>query len=241
MSEYTPVAIAELYPDAPQAAFDKLEQALNMVLPGSDTHERYLDVGEVGLAAVIAVDPPVEAHNYSPFDPTTPSRLAFMANNQDLRPSAWEPKSTDETVLGGPIPIGMGRFTAFAIAKVNWIAISNDVQSYNVDRASIEPGAVGIAGGIWNAGSLEAVSGLWEVHDHMGVKLLEAETYKEVEGNDPERTADDIAADVEAIIHKIKSFHEGVSAADLSREDVFNVLRMLDGYMARYLRTPEED
>ncbi len=46
----------EQYPHAAEVAFARLEEAVNMVLPGSDCHDRYLGAEAVGLAVVIAKD-----------------------------------------------------------------------------------------------------------------------------------------------------------------------------------------
>src|SRR3990167_9355918 len=72
----------ELRPSAAKVAFDRTEQALNLLLPNSDAHSsRYKSVGSVGLAVVIARDD-VLPNSYNPLDPAAQGRTLFRANNR---------------------------------------------------------------------------------------------------------------------------------------------------------------
>lgn len=226
------IELAELVEQHPGTAgdvFTRLDEALNAVLPGSDTHERYEGIQEVGLAVVVARD--ALRQSYSPLDPETPAKLSFMGDNRQEHLAAWELKDTDEAVIGGAIPAGIGRFTAYALAKINAMTgeSNNDIASYSARQASIAPGKVGIAGGRWIMNSLVGVSGLWEVHDHLVAGIFADEMDKAAVTGTPLRTADELAADIEPLLASVKSLHSGTSAADLSRDEVARLLRAMNG------------
>jgi hypothetical protein len=171
MSSFNAARFVEEHPEMANEAFARVEGALNLVLPGSDTHARYQGIEEVGLAVVVGrdADPPL---SFNPFDPATPTRLSFMADNRQLRPGAWEPSSKDKMILGGAVPESMGRFTAYALAKINQIAGSERIVSYDPRKVSNETGRIGLAGAKWLDGALVGASGLWEVHDHVAPESL---------------------------------------------------------------------
>lgn len=228
MTEPRLYAAVERNPSVAFRLFWNLEGALNKLLPGSELHERYRDVGDVALAVAVGHD----AHsNFDPFDPATSSRVSFINNNRSHRPEAWLPKDTDAEILGGEVPEDMGRFTAFALAKMNHLLTTNDVISFDPDRIAIEPGKVGIAGGIWVPDSLLGVSGLWEVHDHVVARVI-AEEMK-----DPPDTllqnSDKLAEKVEPVFWQVNKAHKGVPAAEVNRHDYMNLLLVADGMIAR--------
>jgi hypothetical protein len=220
--------LTEAYPQIAEDVFNRLDGALNKVLPGIKTPERYEEIGEVGLALVVGRDGFLSSYN--PLHPRTPNVLSFMADNRLTHPDAWQPKETDEEIIGGVIPEGMGRFTAFALAKINAMAESeNPTLSSHAVGISNQPGKVSYAGGIYIAHSLVGVSGLWEVHDHVTSGIFTDEMVKQSAGDFPfTRTADELAADIEPIFAKVTSLHEGVAADDLNRQQVGLLLDRID-------------
>jgi len=229
----------EQHPLAADNTFARLDRALNLVLPGSDTHERYESIEEVGLAVVIAISG--LRQQYNPFNPTERLPLSFMADNRDTHPGAWEPKDTDAEILGGTIQEGVGRFTAYALAKINTVSASDDDRSYREDTVSIGPGRIGIAGGRWVGQSLVGVSGLWEVHDHITAGIYVDEFWLELDSDTSQRTADNLAEEIEPVLACIKSLHQDVEAADLSRKQIAELLLMADGVMSRFRTLRLED
>jgi hypothetical protein len=210
-------------PVAAKGVFTRVEAALNLILPGSRVHRRYHDIGGVGLALVIGRDS-VEHGAYNPLDPTTPKKLSLMADNRQSQPEAWQPLEADEEWLGGVAPEGMGRFTAFALGKINALTYNTAQGSHCPEGISIAPGRVGFAGGQRIASSLLAFSGLWEVHDHIAGRVYVDEMAREKDPDVLPRTSDELAADMEEIIDGIHALHAGVEAADLSRSEVSGLL-----------------
>lgn len=206
--------------------FTNIDAALNIVLPGSNTHKRYQGVGEVGLALVVASD--FGRLSYSPFDPTVLERLAFKGDNQETHPAAWEPKDTDERDLGGAIPEGMGRYIAFALAKINTLTSSSKQSSHSPDKVSIAPGKVGIAGAQWISRAFLGASGLWEVHDHIVTDVFADEIADTTLLHNLPRTAEDIAADLESMFARIRLLHPNTEAANLNRSEVARLLVRVD-------------
>lgn len=207
----------ELRPSAAKVAYDRTEQALNLVLPDSDAYSsRYKSLGSVGLAVVIARDN-VPPNSYNPLDPDTSRRTLSRASNRWSRPMAWELNGTEEEALGAPVPEGMGKFTAFALAKINALTTNDAGSSYRSDRINIEPGQVGYAGGIRVDETLLGVSGLWEVHDHVAARVYANEVMREVTTDTAGRTADDLAGVIVPIFDRIKMLHGSTDAIDLDR------------------------
>lgn len=213
----------ECQPDVADAVFARVDGAINMVLPGSDTHKRYRKIESVGLALAVGreIGP---GESYSPFDPATMGRLSFFANNYDSHPEAWGPVETDADVLGGPIPEGMGRFTAFALAKLNTLSSTFEKSSVRTDMVSIEPGKVGLAGAQRTGRAMLSVSGLWEIHDHLVGRLYADELGREHDPEAEQRTADELAGEFERAVGIIKAFHGPIEAADLSRKALKRIL-----------------
>lgn len=204
------------HPEAANRAFDRLDGALNLVLPGSDTHERYADVEEVGLALAIGAGRvPMDAYN--PLKPTTLRRLAFFRTNRDLHPRAWEPKSSDDELLGGEVPDALGRFGAFALAKINNLTFTGLDWSYDPSRLAIAPGRIGIAGGRWFGDDMLGMSGAWELHDHVLNPVYLDEFKHEVEQQSPARTADMLAGEIADILEMIRRLHLPFRAHEIDR------------------------
>jgi len=222
----------ERSPQMARVAFDRLDEALNMVLPGSDTHERYKDGNDVGLAAVIGRDY-VGQGDYNPFLYSSLTPLRFMADNRQTHPEAWEPQEErDLAILGRAIPEGMGRFTVFALAKINTLTY-NIATSSCEKKVTIEFGQIGLAGGIRLRQSLVGASGLWEVHDHMAGHVLVQEIDREENTDTTDRTADDLAEEIEAMVDAIQSFHPDIEPTDLSRSQIVDLVGASDSVIAQ--------
>lgn len=217
----------EQYPQAAEIAFDRLEQAVNRVLPGSKSHDRYLGAEAVGLAVVIARDLN-EPNMYSPFVPGSIDRVSFTANNRHKHKGVWTRLETDATTLGGELPKGMGRFVGFALAKVNTLTYpgSGD-SSFREEEVKIGPGRVGLAGARRTMGGLIVFSGLWEVHDHALNEILIDEIVNENRAVPDKQTVDELAGKVEATIGAIQLLHAGRKASELSRSEVANLLKRI--------------
>jgi hypothetical protein len=128
----------------------------------------------------------------------------------------------------------MGRFTAFALAKLcNLSSYPLRKSSHRVEGINLGPGMVGFAGGQRLAGSLIAPSGLWEVHDHAVGRAFAHEVYV----NDDGRSADNVAAALEPVFDGIKASHFDQEAAELSRQEVSYLLRGIDPYLQRTFPT----
>lgn len=216
-------------------AFAGIEAALNQVLPESAYHLRYRSIGEVGLATIVARDFHVPGL-YDPFVAETPDALSFMATNRDSRPEAWKPMEVDERMLGGPVPEWLGRFGAFALAKVNLLSNSAPwkTSSHRINTDDLKPGEFGNAGGQRFSETLLAVSGLWEVHDHVvgSVFKHQAET-----GSAGQSSSDTLAELFEATFEEIQQVQQGVPAEKLDRRQVSDLLKKADGIVARRLVT----
>ncbi|MBP6962318.1 hypothetical protein KBB49_02175 [Candidatus Saccharibacteria bacterium] len=217
----------EQYPHAAEVAFARLEEAVNMVLPGSDCHDRYLGAEAVGLAVVIAKDLN-EPNIYSPFDPDSIDRVSFTANNRLKHPGVWTPLETDATTLGGVLPEGMGRFVGFALAKINTLTYPDSGESsFREEEVKIGPGRVGLAGARRTMGGLMVFSGLWEVHDHALNEILIDEIVNENRAFPDTRTVDELAGKVEATIGAIQLLHAGSKASQLTRSEVAELLAII--------------
>lgn len=216
----------EQYPQAAEVAFARLEEAVNLVLPGSDCHDRYLGAEAVGLAVVVAKDLKIP-DLYSPLDSASIGRVSFMANNRLKHPDVWTPLETDEKALGGVLPEGMGRFVGFGLAKINTLTYPDSGDSsFREKDVKIGPGRVGFAGGR-RIGGLMAFSGLWEVHDYA---LNEIYIDEIVNGNRAVpnfRTVDELAGRVEATIGAIQLLHAGKKASELSRSEIAKLLAII--------------
>lgn len=207
----------ELRPSAAKIAFNRTEQALNLLLPNSDAHSsRYKSVGSVGLAVVIARDD-VLPNSYNPLDPAAQGRTLFRANNRWSRPETWQLNGTEEEMLGAAVPDGMGKYTAFALSKINALTTNDASSSYRLDKINIEPGQVGFAGGIRVDEALLGVSGLWEVHDHVVSRVYANEVIREVTTDTAGWTANDLAGVIVPIFDRIKLLHGSTDAIDLDR------------------------
>lgn len=220
---YRLAELVEQNPGVATATFNSVEDALNQVLPGSDVHARYRDAEEVGLAIVVGRTTQV---SYNPLDHPK-LEASFRTDNQDKRPSAWEPLSADSEFLEGEVT-ALGRFAFFALAKTENMRITGKLSSYDPDRLSITPGRVGFAGGRRLFDSFVTPSGLWEVHDHLVSGAYAIEVAEVTTGVREPKTSDDFAGYFEKEFARIKTLHEGVAAADLSHGDVSRLLPLID-------------
>lgn len=219
----------EQYPQTAELAFSRFEQAVNLVLPGNDIHKRYIGVESVGLATAIGRYF-VRTGYYNPFEPDVMSRVSFLADNKGRDPKLWVPLETDARILGGELPEGMGRFTAFALAKINTLTDHNSGKSsFREGEVALERGMVGFAGGRRMSGSLLSLSGLWEVHDHALGEIYFDEIVRENRATPAPRTVDEIAESVEATIGAIQLLHAGTEASELSRKEIETILAVI-GY-----------
>lgn len=224
----------EQNPTAAMNAFVRIERAANLVLPGSMVHKRYRDMGEVGLALVVARDG-VEPGSYNPLDPTTPERVSLMADNRHEHPGAWAPAKTDEELLGGVAPEGLGRFSAFALGKLNTLTTNTDTSSHRVEGIKVGPGRVGFAGGQRILKAMLAKSGLWEVHDHAVGTVYAHEMVHNSDACASDQEIDLMAERLDQIFTSIHMEHASKEAADLTREQVRGLLSVTDALLSRLL------
>lgn len=216
------VSLVEQNPAVAQAAFDRVEAALNQVLPGNDVHARYEDAEAIGLAIVIGR---TTHRSYNPFDASR-EEPSFSTDNQADRSDAWDAMPIPPEFLDQPTTLG--RFAFFALAKAENLRITGRLSSYDSRRLAISPGRVGFAGGRRLMESFLALSGLWEVHDHLVSGAYSTEVAEvATEAREP-RTADDFAEYFEREFARIQALHEGVRAADLSHADVGKLLPLVD-------------
>lgn len=218
MSRISLAQRVEQHPAAAETAFTRLDDALNLVLPGSDTHARYRVAEQIGLALVVSKVG--LANSLNPLFKSTPEKLAFMGSNRWLRPGPWESQETDSELLGREVPEELGRFAAFALAKVNGMTISKRDSSYYPRSIRIAPGTVGFAGGRRIEQSLAATSGLWEVHDHIMTQIYADEVALELKPDTSQRNADDLAAEVEPVLEQVQKIHLPVRAEDIAHADI---------------------
>ncbi|HLC91899.1 MAG TPA: hypothetical protein VJC09_02505 [Candidatus Saccharimonadales bacterium] len=133
------------------------------------------------------------------------------------RPETWQLNGTEEEMLGAAVPDGMGKYTAFALSKINALTTNDASSSYRLDKINIEPGQVGFAGGIRVDEALLGVSGLWEVHDHVVSRVYANEVIREVTTDTAGWTANDLAGVIVPIFDRIKLLHGSTDAIDLDR------------------------
>lgn len=219
---------------AAEATFWAVEGAFNRVLPGSHSHPRYSRIDEVGLALVIGADG-VEPDSYNPLDPSTLGRLAFAIDNQAEHPKAWVPLEADPEILGGPMPATLGRFSVFALAKANTLTINTAASSsFRVEGVSVGPGQVGFAGGNRFEHSLLAMSGLWEIHDHVAGKIYATELARLTNTEAEQKSAEELSEVVDDIIAQITAVY-GYGADKLLRTDLEELLTETDIILDRTL------
>lgn len=203
MSAETLDQIVDRNPLIAQSLFDGIDGALNRVLPESGTHKRYEPGKPIGLAAVIAKT--AEIGSYDPNDPKAVGRLAFLGENSAEYPAVWTPRCEDRRLLGGSVPEGIGRYTAFALAK---ISVINDDEtrfdSFNIGSEVTDDGKIGLAGGIYSRDALVGVSGPWEVHGHMVAQVFSDMIVRAAQPDAEYKSEDDLAADFEEVFTRLK-------------------------------------
>ncbi|MBW3568713.1 hypothetical protein KY385_01130 [Candidatus Parcubacteria bacterium] len=238
--------IAEVRPEMASLLFENIQQAANMVFPGSDSHPRYEDPSKpVGLAVVVARE--AEAiKTLDVFDPSsyelTSGGLTFHKNNRSERTEkAWVPAQRHKELLDGEVNDGIGVFSMFALAKV--IHLMQDpgrLTSFEPDRANIARGVSGLAGGYRfrnaaDSGTLVAVSGLWEVHDHVTTAMFYRELTKKGVAATHVPSPDKLAEEIKDQVGKITKVHEGEDAKDLDqdRKKLKGLLQMITPVLTR--------
>lgn len=167
-------------PSIAQVSWNEVQAAVQETLPGSDFHDRYRELAHVGLAGAIVGDQmtagsmnPLESAIQDGRDPKTLiENMPFFASNKHLYPEVWATQPQDERLLGGPVPEFLGRYGAFALAKINALTGTIGKSSFNHVRLNLGPGRSGFAGGIRDYHALLSISGLWEVHDHVVAGLF---------------------------------------------------------------------
>lgn len=196
---------------------NRIDEALQAVLPGSDYHERYSNAGSVGLALVEGEHPaflslePFLAGNHPP-----------IFSNKDGHPEAWSEEGVDyEGLIGQPKPEDLDRFEVFALAKAIHIARNPGLdQSFELEIPQGKD-EVGFAGAIKVSGLTRAISGLWEVHDDFLIRYIT----RNQEGLQSGRMAKpQIVREIRSSLDNIARLHEGIPAANLTRPEVQRLL-----------------
>ncbi len=167
-------------PSIAQVSWNEVHTAVQETLPGSDFHDRYREFAHVGVAGASVGDHmtagsmnPLESAIQDGRDPETLiENMPFFASNKHLYPDVWATQPQDERLLGGPVPELLGRYGAFALAKINALTGTIGKSSFNHVRLNLGPGRSGFAGGIRDYHALLSISGLWEVHDHVVAGLF---------------------------------------------------------------------
>jgi len=215
----------QVSPGAAEVTFEHVEAALNLVLPGSRLHTRYREIEAVGLALVVGKED-VAPDTYNPLTKGVLEGLALAKSNQNRRPEAWKPLEIDAEILGGEMPQHMGRFTVFALAKINALTHTGATTSHHVEGVSIAPGQVGFAGARRTAQSLLAMSGLWEVHDHVAAQAYASNVVQQSgwEPAAPDTNTFRLAESFDRVFGVINRTHEGTEAAGLNRVQVASLL-----------------
>lgn len=220
------VHIIEHSPQVAWDSFTTLDVAVNTVLPGSDTHSRYIGIEEVGLAITVGRDSATQSYN--PLQANVLTRLTFGRDNKDQHPAAWEPKDGDDEILGAPMPLELGRFMVFSLAKLDYLREIDGLSSYRPEGVSVAPGKVGFAGGRRVAKSMTSTSGLWEVHDHVASGVYATEVVNASAAGASPRTADELAEELDKQFSLVQRLHDGVRAEDLSRNGVAKLLALMN-------------
>lgn len=203
------------------AAFNGIENGLNLVLPGSEYHSLYREVGSVGLALVVDY---TDRPSYNPlYHPDL--QPAFMASNQDICPQAWG-EIAPEFLEGEETKLG--RFSFFAFAKTENMRLTGASSSYDPDNTVITPGRVGFAGGRKFIDTYVTTSGLWEVHDHLVARVFHEEVNKVISGESDHRTAEEFAELFERNFDGIQSIHDGIAAEDIAHSEIGYLLSQTD-------------
>jgi hypothetical protein len=197
-----------------------------------DLHPRY-DGSRVGLAVARASVSTVQEKGLSPLDGDSLDRLDSHVFNSDTQPDAWRIPNPQQyyELLGGVPDVRVGRFSAFALAKLNEILATGKTSSHSASKIETGPGRVGLAGGVRTEGQLTSVSGLWEVHDHAVARVIEQTDGTTFEDNAAEEA-------LRAVFHQIKGLHRQSGPADeLSRNFIGIMLEEVDEIVSDNLPT----
>jgi len=195
-------------------------------------HPRY-NGPSVGLAVVRASFSFVEHEGLSPLDSDSLDRLDSHLLNVDSKPGAWRIPDLAQyhKWLGGVPGERVGRFSAFALAKLNEILATGRTSSHSNEKVETGPGRVGLAGGVRTGDQLTAVSGLWEIHDHAIARLVEKSEDIVLGGDSTEEA-------LRAVFNQIKGLHRQSGSADeLSRSYLGAILKEVDEIVGDNLPT----
>lgn len=207
-----------------------IEDTLQNILKGTKAgnfHPRY-NGSPVGLAVVRASLSAVKDEGLSPLDPGSLGRLDRHFFNSDTQPGAWSVPDLKQyyQLLGGMPDASVGRFSAFALAKLNEILSTGKTSSQSDSKIETGPGRVGLAGGVRTGDQLTSVSGLWEVHDHAIARVVEQTEAVPLEVGTTEEV-------LRAIFNQIKGLHRQSGPADeLSRSYIGLMLEEVDEIVA---------
>lgn len=195
--------------------FGQIESAVQTNLPGSDFHERYTNVGSVGLAYATGLD--VDFPRNGILYPRSP--LVVLSNLADY-PEAWSHEGVDyEDLLGRGRQPGVGRFVEFALAKAACMAGESVSQSSFNTQLKQGQGRVGFAGALRSRGRIHSYSGLWELHDNLCSRVSSGEL-----NNSNQPTKESIAVRIERGLEQIANMHPGIPAAELTRQELATIL-----------------
>ena len=226
--------ILESNPDLLQEAFNRIELAVQQVLPGrGDLHPRYAGVNGVGLA-IVAGPIDVDPNFYNPLIGDIGMRIMSADNLLD-QPLAWARQEIDPKILGGEIPIGKGRFTVYAAAKANHVNTRRVKDSFSTDL-TLEPGMVGFSGAIRLGEGVISTSGLWEAHDKVvsWTAVREMGIGKAYEL--PPRSTDEIATDLEDVVKKISNRVGDRNPAEIPREELKEMIDRTGNLMKKRMK-----
>ncbi len=206
-------------------AFGTVEGVVQDVLPNSNFHDRYSQTGEVAMAFVFASDTD-QVDNYSPFNTNASDNVSHLVDNSSEHPDVWtytdKDKELFESLVGGQLPENMGRFVAYALAKINTLAADTKIASSFRLELKQGHGKVGFAGGQRIDGKLLAVSGLWEVHDHIVCRVI----HDLISSKDSNANTSNITDTFANKFAEVARMHEGQKASDISRDQIPLLLQL---------------
>lgn len=197
--------------------FYKIEETLQILLPGSGYAQRYTNTGSVGLALVAG----------SPRDLRSTSLLDWsgqppILNNLQEHPETWNDEGVDyQALLGHGKPLNLGRYDAFALAKAVRLAQNPHMQSSFGLEVNQGKGQVGLAGGINTGRSIVAISGLWELHDDAATRYY----IRNFIGL-PKMGEDQITEELGIVLSNLASRHSGIAVEDLTRRELQVLVNM---------------
>ncbi len=123
--------------------FYKMEEALQVLLPGSEYAQRYANTGSVGLALVVGSHKDLKDTTLLDYNGEPP-----ILNNRQEHPETWDDEGVDyQALLGHDKPLNLGRYDSFALAKAVRLAQNPNLHSSFGLEVNQGKGQVGFAGG----------------------------------------------------------------------------------------------